>query len=57
MPGISKIGAAASDPGSLIGKIAIGKIAIGKIAIGKNSRRFVIRKPLRVGGMGQDLQA
>jgi hypothetical protein len=51
MPGISKIGAAASDPGSLIGKIAIGKIAIGK-----NSRRFVIRKPLRVGGMGQDLQ-
>jgi tetratricopeptide (TPR) repeat protein/predicted Ser/Thr protein kinase len=38
MPDISQAGAAASDPGSLTGKV------VG---------RFVIRKPLGVGGMGQ----
>lgn len=38
MPDISKAGAAASDPGSLTGKV------VG---------RFAIRKPLGVGGMGQ----
>src|SRR5215472_16253711 len=38
MPDISQTGAAASDPGSLTGKV------VG---------RFLIRKPLGAGGMGQ----
>ena len=38
MPDISKAGAAASDPGSLTGKV------VG---------RFAIQKPLGAGGMGQ----